>query len=118
MTTARSGPHSRGPLSARLVDLVSGTGPDEQHATKRRRGPRGCRPCAASGTTPIDREASPSPQARWLRCRRRLAGLVWFEGPEYLAWVGEQPEADSMVLMRTTTYRVMSGLTQLLALDA
>ena len=30
-------------------------------------------------------------------------------GPEYLAWLGEQPEADYTVLMGATTYRVMSG---------
>lgn len=32
------------------------------------------------------------------------------QGPEYLAWLGEQPEADHTVLMGATTYRVMSGL--------
>ena len=32
------------------------------------------------------------------------------EGPEYLAWLGEQPEAEYTVLMGATTYRVMSGL--------
>jgi dihydrofolate reductase len=37
-------------------------------------------------------------------------GWWGLEGPEYLAWLGEQPEADYMVLMGTTTYRVMSGL--------
>ena len=37
-------------------------------------------------------------------------GLWGLEGPEYLAWLGEQPEADYMVLMGATTYRVMSGL--------
>jgi dihydrofolate reductase len=31
------------------------------------------------------------------------------EGPEYLAWLAEQPEADNTVLMGATTYRVMSG---------
>jgi len=31
------------------------------------------------------------------------------EGPEYLAWLGQQPEADYTVLMGATTYRVMSG---------
>jgi dihydrofolate reductase len=31
------------------------------------------------------------------------------EGPEYLAWLGEQPEADYTVLMGATTYRLMSG---------
>jgi dihydrofolate reductase len=32
------------------------------------------------------------------------------EGHEYLAWLGEVPEADYAVLMGATTYRVMSGL--------
>jgi len=32
------------------------------------------------------------------------------EGPEYLAWLGEQPEADYTVLMGANTYRLMSGL--------
>jgi dihydrofolate reductase len=36
-------------------------------------------------------------------------GLWGLEGPEYLAWLGEDPEADSTVLMGATTYRVMSG---------
>ena len=31
------------------------------------------------------------------------------EGPEYLAWLGDQPERDHTVLMGATTYRVMSG---------
>ena len=35
-------------------------------------------------------------------------GWWGLEGPEYLAWLGEQPEADYMVLMGATTYRVMS----------
>jgi dihydrofolate reductase len=30
------------------------------------------------------------------------------KGPEYLAWLGEQPEADYAILMGATTYRVMS----------
>ncbi|MGB8380677.1 MAG: dihydrofolate reductase family protein [Dermatophilaceae bacterium] len=30
-------------------------------------------------------------------------------GPEYLAWLGEQPEADFTVLMGATTYRLMYG---------
>ena len=37
-------------------------------------------------------------------------GFWGFEGPEYLAWLGEQPEAHYTVLMGATTYRVMSGL--------
>jgi hypothetical protein len=34
--------------------------------------------------------------------------LVALQGPEYLAWLREQPEADYMILMGATTYRVMS----------
>lgn len=37
-------------------------------------------------------------------------GWWGLEGPEYLAWLAEQPEADYTVLMGATTYRVMSGL--------
>jgi dihydrofolate reductase len=36
-------------------------------------------------------------------------GWWGLEGPEYLGWLGEQPEANYMVLMGATTYRVMSG---------
>jgi dihydrofolate reductase len=36
-------------------------------------------------------------------------GLWGLEGPEYLAWLEEEPEADHTVLMGATTYRVMSG---------
>jgi dihydrofolate reductase len=36
-------------------------------------------------------------------------GWWGLEGPDYLAWLGEQPEADYTVLMGATTYRVMSG---------
>ena len=35
-------------------------------------------------------------------------GWWGLEGPEYLGWLGEQPEADYTVLMGATTYRVMS----------
>ena len=31
------------------------------------------------------------------------------QGPEYLAWLGEQPEAGYTVLMGANTYRLMSG---------
>src|SRR6185503_5739334 len=37
-------------------------------------------------------------------------GFWGMEGPEYLAWLGSQPEADHAVLMGANTYRVMSGL--------
>ncbi len=42
------------------------------------------------------------------------AGEGWpgwwgLEGPEYLAWLGEHPEADYTILMGATTYRVMAG---------
>src|SRR5579864_6677659 len=36
-------------------------------------------------------------------------GFWGLEGPEYLAWLEEQPEAEYTVLMGATTYRVMSG---------
>jgi dihydrofolate reductase len=36
-------------------------------------------------------------------------GWWGLEGPEYLAWLGDQPEADYTVLMGANTYRVMSG---------
>src|SRR5687767_3368765 len=36
-------------------------------------------------------------------------GWWGLEGPEYLAWLGEQPEAAYTVLMGATTYRLMSG---------
>lgn len=35
-------------------------------------------------------------------------GFWGLEGPEYLAWLGEQPEAT--LLMGATTYRLMSGM--------
>ena len=35
---------------------------------------------------------------------------MWgLEGPEYLAWLGEEPERDHTALMGATTYRLMSG---------
>ena len=37
-------------------------------------------------------------------------GWWGLEGPEYLAWLSEQPEADSTVLMGANTYRAMAGL--------
>lgn len=35
-------------------------------------------------------------------------GWWGLQGPEYLAWLGDQPEGDYTVLMGATTYRVMS----------
>ena len=35
-------------------------------------------------------------------------GWWGLEGPEYLAWLGEQPEAGYTILMGATTYRLMS----------
>jgi len=35
-------------------------------------------------------------------------GWWGLEGPEYLAWLGDQPEADYTLLMGATTYRLMS----------
>jgi dihydrofolate reductase len=37
-------------------------------------------------------------------------GWWGLEGPEYLAWLGDQPEKDYTVLMGANTYRLMSGL--------
>jgi hypothetical protein len=36
-------------------------------------------------------------------------GWWGLEGPEYLGWLGEAPDADYTILMGATTYRVMSG---------
>jgi dihydrofolate reductase len=36
-------------------------------------------------------------------------GWWGLEGPEYLAWLAEQPEGDYTILMGATTYRLMSG---------
>jgi dihydrofolate reductase len=36
-------------------------------------------------------------------------GWWGLEGPEYLAWLGQQPEAEYTVLLGATTYRLMSG---------
>lgn len=36
-------------------------------------------------------------------------GWWGLEGPEYLAWLGSQPEANYTVLMGANTYRLMSG---------
>jgi dihydrofolate reductase len=38
------------------------------------------------------------------------AGWWGLQGPEYMAWLGEQPESDYTVLMGANTYRLMSGL--------
>src|SRR4051812_38143714 len=38
-------------------------------------------------------------------------GWWGLEGPEYLAWLGENPEGDYLVLMGANTYRLMYGLT-------
>jgi dihydrofolate reductase len=37
-------------------------------------------------------------------------GWWGLQGPEYLEWLGERPEADHTVLMGANTYRLMSGL--------
>src|SRR5512144_2565379 len=36
-------------------------------------------------------------------------GWWGLEGPEYLAWLGESPEVDDLVLMGANTYRLMYG---------
>ena len=37
-------------------------------------------------------------------------GFWGMEGPEYLAWLGDQPEADHTILMGANTYELMSRL--------
>ena len=37
-------------------------------------------------------------------------GWWGLEGPEYLTWLGEQPEAQHTIQMGANTYRLMSGL--------
>src|SRR5213080_2353312 len=39
-------------------------------------------------------------------------GWWGLEGPEYLAWLGENPEADYLLLMGANTYRLMYGFTK------
>jgi dihydrofolate reductase len=39
-------------------------------------------------------------------------GWWGLEGPEYLAWLGENPERDYLVLMGANTYRLMHGFTE------
>ena len=36
-------------------------------------------------------------------------GWWGLQGPEYLAWLGQQPERDYTILMGANTYRLMSG---------
>lgn len=36
-------------------------------------------------------------------------GFWGLQGPEYLAWLGQQPERDYTILMGANTYRLMSG---------
>jgi dihydrofolate reductase len=36
-------------------------------------------------------------------------GFWGLQGPDYLAWLGEQPERDYTILMGANTYRLMSG---------
>ncbi|HSC50233.1 MAG TPA: dihydrofolate reductase family protein [Gaiellaceae bacterium] len=36
-------------------------------------------------------------------------GFWGLQGPEYLAWLGEQPEREYTILMGANTYRLMSG---------
>lgn len=39
-------------------------------------------------------------------------GWWGMEGPEYLAWLGEQPERDYTILMGANTYQLMSGFAE------
>jgi len=42
---------------------------------------------------------------------RGWPGWWGLQGPEYLAWLGENPEGDYLVLMGAKTYRLMYGFT-------
>lgn len=35
--------------------------------------------------------------------------MVGLEGPEYVAWLGQQPERDYTILMGANTYSLMSA---------
>ena len=37
-------------------------------------------------------------------------GFWGMEGPEYLAWLGDQPESEHTILMGANTYRLMHAL--------
>jgi dihydrofolate reductase len=39
-------------------------------------------------------------------------GWWGLEGPEYLAWLSENPEGDYLLLMGANTYRLMYGFTK------
>lgn len=39
-------------------------------------------------------------------------GFWGLEGPEYLAWLGESPDAEYQLLMGANTYRLMHGFTK------
>ena len=39
-------------------------------------------------------------------------GWWGMEGPEYLAWLGKNPEAEYLLLMGANTYRLMYGFTK------
>ena len=39
-------------------------------------------------------------------------GWWGLQGPEYLAWLGQNPEADHLVLMVASTYRLMYSFTK------
>jgi dihydrofolate reductase len=43
---------------------------------------------------------------------RGWPGWWGLEGPEYLAWLDQSPEADYLLLMGANTYRLMHGFTQ------
>jgi len=72
MTTALSGPHSRGPLNARLVDLVSGTGAGSavRSAWYHFHGSRSVsQPAAASGASIEQISLNTMPKLNWSNAR-------------------------------------------------
>ena len=77
--------------------------------------PAGVRPFIHPARAAASRTVGLRPQAlRRHGFRNRDFGFGWpgwwgLQGPEYLGWLGETPDAASTVLMGANTYRIMSG---------
>jgi dihydrofolate reductase len=73
---------------------------------------------AADGHSPIHGKGPPMPELLidfitsldGYGAAEGWPGWWGLEGPEYLAWLEDDPEADYTVLMGANTYRLMSGL--------
>src|SRR5213595_219714 len=65
-------------------------------------------PLDAQGGTSC-RNCSWTSSPHWMARGREGLARWGLEGPEYLAWLGQQPERDYTILMGANTYRLMSG---------